>query len=276
MASITNPDSPFLSASIYYLYREFLDLAEKRRRWSLKDDIPWDQCNHAVSPAVADVVESFCAVELYLPDYMGKILPHIRASRGRTWFTANWGYEESKHSLALGDWLLHSEHRSEEQMTDLEAEVFKHEWDLPLDSVRGMVCYSMTQELATWLHYRNLRLLVGKDGCPALYKLLGYITVDERAHYDFFRKLVKMHLEEDRPGTLEQLRRVLNHFHMPAVYALADGPKRVAAVKAMNIFNDNIFYEHVYLPILEHLGISRAEMRNRTATRKSLSAQPVR
>jgi acyl-[acyl-carrier-protein] desaturase len=273
MASRTNPDSPYFSANSYSLYRDFFDQAERRRRWRVKEDIPWDQCNPKVNPAAADVVESFCAVELYLPDYLGKILPHIRASRGRAWFTANWGYEESKHSLALGDWLLHSGWRSEEQMTDLEAEVFSHEWDLPMDDVRGMVCYSMAQELATWLHYHNLRLVIGKDGCPALYKLLGYISVDERAHFDFFRKLVQLHLEEDRAGTIEQLRRVLNSFQMPAIYALADGQRRVAAVKALRIMDDDLFYQHVYLPILECLGIQRFEMRNRAATRKSLNAQ---
>jgi acyl-[acyl-carrier-protein] desaturase len=81
MASRTNPDSPFLSATIYSLYRDFFDQAERRRRWRVKEDIPWHQCNPNVNPAVGDVVESFCAVELYLPDYLGKILPHIRASR---------------------------------------------------------------------------------------------------------------------------------------------------------------------------------------------------
>ena len=77
MASRTNPDSPFLSATIYDLYRDFFDQAERKRRWRVKEDIPWDQCNPAVNPAAADVVESFCAVELYLPDYLGKILPHF-------------------------------------------------------------------------------------------------------------------------------------------------------------------------------------------------------
>ena len=111
-------DSPALQAQIYRLYRDFFDMAEKRRRWSLRDDIPWDQCNPALNPAVADVVESFCAVELYLPDYVAKNLPLIRAKRGRAWFTANWGYEESKHSLALGDWLLplgHAHRRADDR-----------------------------------------------------------------------------------------------------------------------------------------------------------------
>jgi len=272
MSSVLNPDNPALTAKIYNLYREFFDQAEKRRRWSLAKDIPWEQCNANINPAVANVVESFCAVELYLPDYMAKILPLIRASRGRAWFLANWGYEESKHSLALGDWLLRSGLRSEEQMVDLENKVFNNEWNLPLDDMRGMVCYSMAQELATWLNYRNLRQVVGKDGDPALYRLLGYILVDERAHYDFFRQIVSLQLEEDRQGMLEQLLRVLNQFHMPAVYSLADGPERIAAVKSLNIFNDELFYKDVYTPILADLGIERQEMRNRTATRKTVAA----
>ena len=93
----------------------------------MADDIPWDQCNRGMDPAVADVVESFCAVELYLPDYVGKALPLVRANKGWAWFHANWGYEESKHSLALGDWLLRSGLRSDEQMADLEGQVFAHE-----------------------------------------------------------------------------------------------------------------------------------------------------
>jgi acyl-[acyl-carrier-protein] desaturase len=274
MDACGDTDSPVLRTRIYRLYRDFLDLAEKRRRWSLRDDIPWQQCNSSLPASIADVVESFCAVELYLPDYMSQILPHIRANRGRAWFTANWGYEESKHSLALGDWLLRSGLRSEEQMADLENTVFEHQWNLPLDSVRGMVCYSMVQEVATWLHYRNLRQVVGAQGDPALYRLLGLISVDERAHFDFFRTLVQLHLEEDRPGTLEQLRRVLNHFSMPAIYALADGRRRMEAVKSLRIFDDNIFYQDVYLPVLAALGVERAEMRNRVLYRKTLRSPP--
>jgi acyl-[acyl-carrier-protein] desaturase len=274
MEPCVDTDNPVMKARVYALYREFLDLAERRRRWSMRDDIPWHQCSRSPNPAIADVVESFCAVELYLPDYVGKLLPHIRANRGRAWFTANWGYEESKHSLALSDWLLHSGARTEEQMADLENRVFEHEWNLPMDSVQGMVCYSMVQEVATWLHYRNLRHLVGAQGDPALFKLLGLISVDERAHFDFFRQIVQMQLEENRERTLEQLRRVLNHFAMPAVHALADGRRRIAAVTSLRIFDDSIFYQDVYLPVLASLGVERAEMRNPSLNRKTLRARP--
>ena len=157
MADTAVVSCPDLEKAIWNLYREFFDRAEKRRRWNLREDIPWNQCSTTLNPAIASVVESYCAVELYLPDYTSKILPVVRSCRGRTWFYANWGYEESKHSLALRDWLLLSGQRSEEQIRDLEGVVFSGAWNLPHDSHLGMLAYAMVQEHATWLNYRNLR-----------------------------------------------------------------------------------------------------------------------
>lgn len=270
---MTDP-SPVIAAELepamWRLYRDFFDQAEKKRRWSIRDDIPWDQCNPNLNPAIADVVESFTAVELYLPDYTSKILPVVRPSKGRTWFYANWGYEESKHSLALGDWLLRSGMRSDEQMADLEEKVFQWEWNLPHDNHLGMLVYAMVQEAATWLNYRNLRLKCENEGGdPALSKLLTYVAVDERAHHSFFRQCVELYLKHDRATTLEQLRRVMNDFAMPAIHAMVDGRQRVARIKDLEIFDENIYYREVYLPILAALGVDRKEMRHRLPSRKS-------
>lgn len=261
---------PHLEAPFWQLYRDFFDMAERRRRWSLRDDIPWHQCNPSVAPQVAAVVESFCAVELYLPDYTSQILPLVRSSRGRVWFYANWGYEESKHSLALSDWLLLSRSRSDEQMCDIERAVTQGRWNLPHDSRLGMLVYAMTQELATWLAYRNLRRRVAEHGGdPALEKLLLLLAVDERAHHEFFRKCVAIHLEHDRATTLEQLRRVMNDFAMPAIHEMADSRQRVLDIQELAIMSQDLYYREVYLPILAVLGVDRREMRNRLPTKKS-------
>jgi acyl-[acyl-carrier-protein] desaturase len=259
-----------LESALWRLYRDFFDHAERKRRWSIRDDIPWDQCNRQLAAAVADVVESFCAVELYLPDYVSKIMPVSRSSRARTWFYANWGYEESKHSLALGDWLLRSGHRTDEQMADLEGMVFQREWNLPHDNAVAMLAYAMVQERATALTYRNLRLqarALGGDG--ALERLLMLVAVDEQAHYSFFQECVGLFLKRDPEGTLGQLRRVMNNFAMPAISDLAGGRQRVAKVKELGIFDEDQYYRAVYLPILEALGVQRQEMRDRRPTRKA-------
>lgn len=263
---------PAVEQGMWRLFREFFDLAERRRRWRVADDIPWDQCNRALKPVVADVVETFCAVELYLPDYSAKILPKVRHSRGRTWFYANWGYEESKHSLALGDWLLKSGHRSEEYMADLEGKVFAREWNLPQDNHLGMLVYAMVQEEATFLNYRNLRDRV-KDlgGDPALERLLQFMAVDEKAHHKFFRDCLELYMQLDREVVIDQMRRVMNDFQMPVIHDLLDdSPRRIGAVRELGLFDPDIYYREVYLPVLDALGIGRQEMRSPFRGKKSL------
>jgi acyl-[acyl-carrier-protein] desaturase len=267
--AVSVPDGPALNKEIWKIYREFFDRAERRRRWSMERDVPWDQCNPNTPAEIADVVETFCAVELFLPDYVGKALPMARSVRGRAWFLANWGYEESKHSLVLQEWLVRSGHRTEEQIEEASNWAVFNEWNLPADDVRGMTCYTMCQELATWLHYRNLRLIVGNTD-PALNKVLSLVSIDERAHYDFYVKVMKLHLEDDRPGTLEQLKRVLNGFAMPATHMMADSAKRQARVRSLNIFNEDLFYSEVLMPIMDALGIKKQELRNRSLEKKSL------
>src|SRR5262249_40285052 len=210
---------------------------------------------------IADVVESLCAVELYLPDYIAKAIPMFRATRGRVWFHANWGYEESKHSLALGDWLVRSGMRTEEQMADLETTGFSHHWHVPHDSPLGMVLYGMVQELATWLNYRNLSHRADEGGDAALTKVLRLICVDERAHHDFYKRVTTLYLERDRSGTIDELRRVIGAFHMPAIHMLADSHQRVAAIRSLRIFDEDMFYREVVRPVLDLLGISWAEFR---------------
>jgi acyl-[acyl-carrier-protein] desaturase len=271
MADQASAEPPELERAFWRLYRDFFDMAERRRRWSLRDDIPWTKCNRNLDPAIADIVESFTAVELYLPDYASKILPVVRPCRSRTWFYANWAYEESKHSLALGDWLLKSGLRTDEQMADLEKMAFEREWHLPHDSRLGMLVYAVVQELATWLSYRNLRRRVASAGDdPALSKLLTLLAVDEMAHHDFLLECLQIHLKHDRPATLEQMRRVMHNFAMPAIHDLVEGRQRVAAVKEMEILSEDIYYRDVYLPLLDKMGVSRAEMRNRVPVKKSL------
>ena len=207
------------------------------------------------------MVESFLAVELYLPDYVARAMSLWRPSRAFTWFYANWGYEESKHSLALADWLLRSRMRSDEQMADLEGQVLRRRWEVPHDSPVGMLAYAMVQELATGLTYRNLRRQVEGEGDPALCCLLGLLGVDEQAHHNFFLKAVRLFLRHDRAATLRQLRRVLHNFAMPAIYELADGRGRVEAIKALGVFDDGLYFREVYQPILAALVVSRPELR---------------
>jgi acyl-[acyl-carrier-protein] desaturase len=269
MNDVIYTQDPQLKKRLWAQFRAMFGLAERRRRWDVDKDIPWEAASANTSPAVAAIVESFCAVELYLPDYVAKAVPLFRKNRAWCWSLINWGYEESKHSLALGDWLVRSGHRTEEYMSDLENRLYEHEWDLPQDSATGMLIYAMVQELATWLHYRNLRSCLRKEDDPCLWTLLNFVQIDERTHHTFYKELVRVFLEVDRQGTIESLRRVLGSFGMPAIDLIAPSRQVLADVRAMNIYSEEIFYRDVYLVVLEDLGISRHEFRPPRAAKKS-------
>jgi acyl-[acyl-carrier-protein] desaturase len=263
MEPIKPLDTAGLERTYFKMYRDFFDKAEKRRRWNLRDDIPWKTANPNMDPAVALVVESYTVVEMFLPDYISKTLPSFRDKRGRAWFHFNWGYEESKHSLALGDWLLASGLRTEEQMWDLQERSLAKEWDHPATSQLGMVIYGMIQELATWLNYRNLKRHVDQMDDPALSAVLRLLMVDERCHYDFYKEVTKIHMNVDREGTIKEIREILLNFQMPAISLMADSREREKTVREMNIFNEDIFYKDVLIPMFDELGMTWNEFRGR-------------
>ena len=164
--------------------------------------------------------------------------------------------------------------RSDENMADLEQQVADREWNLPMDSALGMLAYTMVQEQCTWLSYRNLQTRVAEaGGDPALTRLLSLIAIDEKAHHGFFRQCVEIYLKYDRPAMLEQIRRVMNHFIMPAIHELADSRTRVARITALHIFDEDIYFRDVYRPLLETLGVEWSEMRERP--RKSMPVTVV-
>ncbi|MBW3637314.1 MAG: acyl-ACP desaturase [Armatimonadetes bacterium] len=243
-----------------FFYREllkYLYMAEQKRRWNPFTDIPYDHANPNSSQTLAQCVETFCAVEMYLPDFTSKMLHMIRRSRGRSWFHINWGYEESKHSLTLEGWLLASGHRTEEQRQAVEASLSTLEWELPYDHPRQMVCYTMIQELATFWNYRNLEKMAAKEKDLALVTGLRIISVDERVHYNFFRNTVKEWMKWDEAGTVEDLKYVFDHFSMPGRTQIPGYDEAAAVLAKTGIYGPREYIKLVKNPILEDLRLDK-------------------
>jgi acyl-[acyl-carrier-protein] desaturase len=236
-------------------FLKFFHQAEERRRWNIERDIPWDKVNRETSERTAQIVESFSAVEMFLPDYTAKMLHMIRRSRGRAWFQANWGYEESKHSLTLDRWLIASGNRTSEQMEAFAASLLGEEWELPFDHPRQMIIYTMIQELATWVNYKKLRERAQDEDDQALVKLLQFISRDEAVHYDFFRKGVRLFMEHEPAETVADLAYVFDHFRMPASYQIPDYEERARVIAEAGIYSARDYVKHVKRPILEDLGL---------------------
>jgi hypothetical protein len=61
--------SPAFREKMYRTYLEFFENAERKRRWHIFDDIPWESLDASKNDERKAVcVETFCAEEFYLPD----------------------------------------------------------------------------------------------------------------------------------------------------------------------------------------------------------------
>lgn len=243
-------------------YLRYFQNAEAKRRWNIERDIPWDKANPASSDVTALIVESFTAVEMFLPDYTHRIMQLIRRSRGRAWFQANWGYEESKHSLVLEEWLLRSGKRTEEQIRDFERRLLGAEWQLPFETARQMIIYTMVQELATSINYTNLRRRAEEEHDEALARTLRWVSADESAHYNFFRKGVKAYLSLQPEETVADIKYVFEHFTMPAHALIPEWEERGAAIEASGIYGPKMYLAKIRRPILDDLGITRQQLKD--------------
>jgi acyl-[acyl-carrier-protein] desaturase len=243
------------------LYRNFFDHAEVKRRWSLVDGIPWDQVKiRAVDEDLVEILEAFYSVEMYLPDYSAKLIALNRENHGMAWFFTNWCYEESKHSMAIEEWLIRSGRRTPAQMELLNQRLLSVEWTLPFDTSRRMLISSMFQELATQLNYVNLSKLTAPAGDQALQRLILLIASDEGSHHRMFVDCVREFLNLDRAATVDDLAFVLQHFEMPAHDLIPDWGRKGELIERHRIYGGRQFVTRVLLPALKKLEVDRREL----------------
>ena len=242
-------------------YLRYFQNAEARRRWNIDHDIPWDKANPESSDVTALIVESFSAVEMFLPDYTHKIMELVRRSRGRAWFQANWGYEESKHSMVLERWLVESGKRTEEQLAEFERNLLGAEWNLPFESARQMIIYTMIQELATGVNYTNLRRRAEEEGDECLSKVLRWVSADESAHYNFFRRGVKAYLELQPEETVRDIKYVFDHFTMPAHALIPEWDDRGRIIEEAGVYGPRVYLAKIRRPVIEDLELTREQLK---------------
>lgn len=261
-----------IQKQIYQTFLDFLEMAEKKRNWSVLNDIPWHKLDTSrASDAAAQRIEIYCSEELYVPDYGAQGLAMMRSMFGMAWFLNRWTFEESKHGFAFREYLTRSGLYTPEEFNRLEAGVFTNTWKIPFGTARQMSCYGALQESATYLAYRAQRDLALKIGDPVLESIFFYVGRDEAAHAGFYRAIVQIELGEDRTGTITDLAHVLANFKMPGDGLIPDYRERLK--RTSGGISPRSFIESVLWPLLSTLKISRDEFK--FAIRKqSMVTQP--
>lgn len=256
---------------MYREYMQFFEHAEKNRRWNPMHDIPWEQLESqrfldevdqkmdaAAKARLATCLETFCGVELFIPDYTRNGLNLSRDIFGQAWFHLAWGYEESKHALVFREYLLRSGLRTLDQYLDYEEEVLKTEWTLPFASNRQMACYGALQEVATFMIYVQQRNTYRQLGHEVLARLFDLVARDEAAHAAFYRGFMRFEYEEDPDGTALDLAHVIANFEMPGEKLVPDFERRLQ-VDGVAISSQQ-FLQHGIMPTLKSIGLNRRDM----------------
>ena len=139
----------------YSIYMDFFEVAERKRRWNIFDDVPWNELSSASNTEARAIrIETYCAEEMYLPDYTAASNELLRGVFGLAWFQNAWSYEESRHGLVFREYLIRSGLRTQAQFDKFETDVFSRSWKVPFKTRRQMSCYGALQESATYLAYR--------------------------------------------------------------------------------------------------------------------------
>ncbi len=259
---------------LYRLYATFFDKAEQERRWNPYRDVPYDKIpKQGADPTLVTIAETFCCVESYLPDYVSKGINIVRPYFGQAWFAANWGYEESKHSIALLEYLLRSGARTPEQMFDLQNRLMEKEWELPFKTAREMTIYGCFQEMATFVIYVKQEQRAKEAGDECLSAIFRLNARDEIAHTRFYQDVTKVLLEEDREGTLRDIAHVAKNFQMPGVGLVPDYEERIKVMREEGRVDRGVFLQKVFFPVLKYLEVTRQELQAATWSGRDRGAQ---
>lgn len=193
--------------ALYEKFAAFFRVAEEERAWNLWTEVPWEQTANPPSAALTEAVEAAYADELFLPDYAEQMLSLVRSSRGRAWFMTRWTYEEGKHILALGEWLMRSGQRSDAALKAFSDDLLAGgRWTLPFTDPSAAMVYALVREQEEIERYRALRSAAEAENDGALGILLRHILSDEQAHRDFLRDALRT-IQGSQPALIEEAAR---------------------------------------------------------------------
>jgi acyl-[acyl-carrier-protein] desaturase len=287
-------------SELHEIVRAFVERAERERRWSTTEDIPWSATSPAAaSPgpslgegeALALVAETFFALEAVSPDFARLSLSAMRDAPALRVFVAHWGSDKTKRLIALRRW-LERRGRSSERLDEIERaasrslEEARFEGSSDASTTRRLLFVGCLQAMVSFVTYARHREVARKHEDAALRTLYDFSARDDLAHGRLMQQALALHLEADRAATLEDMTGVLSELTLPGTSpssigrhtnpVFPDWDTRMQAIRGPGL-DVHTFIQRVYVPVLRNLGISRHDLTRRAAGADSsrLPAPPV-
>jgi acyl-[acyl-carrier-protein] desaturase len=246
------------------LYRWYVARSQSLRNWNPDRDFDWRALRRDHAEPLHAIVEGFYGVEQYAPDYVRTLLRAIRESYGRSHFHLRWGAEEEKHADLWRNVVLSLGRRSIEWIEQRTAMLRAQTYEMPWDDALHMLFYTVLQERATYVVYRELqRAALGRRSDerldsiqdPVLASVCATIARDEAAHYHFFLEAARLFLYYFPEDSVAALVDVVRHFAMPAGHLVPDYDTFTRALHEGGVFGPRTHYSDVVNVSLAHLGL---------------------
>lgn len=241
------------------LYRWYLDRAS-RRRWSPDRSFQWRALSRETCERFGPLIEGFFAVEQYVPDYSGDLVPRNRNDYGRSQFYLAWGGEEARHADAWRNVLIFSGLRSESQLEEYLDQLRERPWKPPVTDLFEQTVYTVLQERATQIVYDNLARTCALND-PVLAAVCRTLAIDEAAHYQFFLESTRLALYFLPDETLSAISKVLRSFVMPAADLVPDYDRFADELYRSGAFGRAIYARKVARVALKTLGVTSLRAR---------------
>jgi len=250
------------------LYRSYTIRRARRNQWHPTLSFDWKSIDK-LDEAELQIVEGFYAVEAFVPDYGAKLTELTRKMYGRSHFHLIWAAEETQHSEAWRNVLLFSGYKSDAELNQLNRELMEQEWMLPYDTPIGMILYTVLQERATDVIYREFtHALANRRDDPTyashslVTKVARQIASDETRHYAFFLQGAFAYLFFDLKQTTATLAEVLKTFRMPAADAIPFYDEFIKQLYGLDVFGPRKYKEEVVDTVFKALTIPMDEFRH--------------
>lgn len=225
------------------------------RRWIVEKDVPWDDIKREpLSDDAALMIESFFAVESFLPDFAEKGLGYYRSMVGLSNSHINWSYEELKHGRTLQLILERAGARTPEQTRRFRLDLAQNQWTMPYPTARQMLIYASFQEKETQRNYEHLRGVLAGGGSFGAAQGLRIIGRDEAFHHAFYKDMVKMLIEYDEVGTAQDIELVAKSFRMPAQHLMPNMEDRVRVMVRNKVFGKKQVRDEAIIPTIKAFG----------------------
>lgn len=178
---------------LYTLYKDHFARADAERHWNPWSSLDWVVETSMPSQALVDAVLALWRDATLLPDYAALNQNLLRASRGRAWFWTHWSYEESKHLVALQEWLTRKGGWDDAALATASEELLsRYRWEPPCDEATCVCVDALLYELSQIERLEALATQATAEGESTLAQLTGFLIADDHAQRDYLAKALQV------------------------------------------------------------------------------------